>query len=158
MRRNQSSKKKTGQAFKDHSLPDSANLKFYCAIHFSTFILKVKSDIRMMALSARGRSGIIPAPIRKPCGVVRPKVTVRAEKPKIVREYREGDDEIIEAGSQAPASKPNSVYADELPEVRTHLAPQIFKVLYKKNSKPFSFFLANAAYTIVVGETQGALS
>lgn len=76
----------------------------------------------MQALSFRGRCGLVhSAPIRKQCGVVRPKVVVRAEEPRVVREYREGDDKIIESGSQAsnvqPASNPNSVYADELPEV-----------------------------------------
>ncbi len=46
-------------------------------------------------------------------------VSVRAEEPRVTREYREGDDKIIDtsrAASSGP-SNPNSAYADELPEV-----------------------------------------
>jgi hypothetical protein len=52
--------------------------------------------------------------------VARLQVSVRAEGPKIVREYREDDDTIINSSSEASSpnanTNPNSAYIDDLPE------------------------------------------
>jgi hypothetical protein len=57
---------------------------------------------------------------QKSRGVARHQVSVRAEGPKIVREYREDDDQLINTPSGASPSNannnPNSAYVDELPE------------------------------------------
>ena len=47
-------------------------------------------------------------------------VSVRAEEPKVVREYREDDDKMINSsasGSSGAPKNPNSAYIDDLPEV-----------------------------------------
>ncbi len=71
----------------------------------------------MQALSLRPRLAIAGPglPRRAP----RQPVSVRAEEPRVTREYREGDDKIIDSRGQSPStpSNPNSAYVDELPEV-----------------------------------------
>ena len=76
----------------------------------------------MQAVSLRPRLAILQnGPIRKSCGALRCSVSVRAEGPRVTREYREGDDKIINTPSETPAAseaKPNSAFIDDLPEVR----------------------------------------
>jgi hypothetical protein len=54
-------------------------------------------------------------------GAARHQVAVRAEGPKIVREYREDDDTLINnpsgSSTENANSNPNSAYIDELPQV-----------------------------------------
>jgi hypothetical protein len=64
---------------------------------------------------------------RRPAGA-RSSLRVRAEGPKVVREYREGDDSVSVNRGSAPAGDaqgdPKALYADELPEVRSAARPR----------------------------------
>ena len=72
-------------------------------------------SLRVRPASLAGRQS------QKSRGVARHQVSVRAEGPKIVREYREDDDTIINTPSGSSSSEtnsnPNSAYIDDLPEV-----------------------------------------
>lgn len=71
-------------------------------------------SLRVRTTSLSGRQS------QKSRGVARYQVSVRAEGPKITREYREDDDKIInnpsEASSPDTNKNPNSAYNDDLPE------------------------------------------
>ena len=63
---------------------------------------------------------------RRVCSNVGRRVLVRSEDPKVTREYREDDDTVVSGMSEEEKKKqsnetPNSVYADELPDVRPSL-------------------------------------
>ncbi|KAL4519434.1 hypothetical protein Ndes2526B_g01971 [Nannochloris sp. 'desiccata'] len=73
-----------------------------------TLSLRVRPSSLSGRQSQKSRSG------------ARHQVLVRAEGPKIVREYREDDDKLInnpsEASSPNANTNPNSAYIDDLPE------------------------------------------
>jgi hypothetical protein len=92
----------------------------------------------MQALSLRVRPASLSCrQSQKSRGVARHQVSVRAEGPKIVREYREDDDKIINnpgsASSNADNSNPNSAYIDDLPEIpRNEMSPEMKARLRKE--------------------------
>ena len=75
------------------------------------------------ALAMRPQSQPFGAARQQQAAVRRASLVVRADdKPRVTREYREGEDSVRVPGapassSEQPAANPNSQYADDLPEV-----------------------------------------
>lgn len=115
----------------------SHNLLPYGSTRYTKFILFELHSMNVFAISHRG---IASHPFRSARFNTRPGVCcLRAEGPRVTREYREDDDTVTNAPTSKPTSDPNSVYVDELPEVRpsehrtygqsVNPFPQVFRIL-----------------------------